>query len=114
MFEEFEIPSNSEIKEEEVKKKSGDRIPATHYVSPEHVVIRSGLGAIKYPSIVGAKADYLNSLSLKLKIKSKNFENDIGKYLFDLALIKLFDISNVFIYLSSRFVVQIKFCYACT
>ena len=72
------------LKKNEVKKKNGEIIPANHFLSPENIVIRSGLGVIEYLRIVGAKADYLNSLSLKLKVKPKNFENYIGKYMFDL------------------------------
>ena len=76
--------SGWKLKKNEVKKKNGERIPATHFLSPENVVIRSGLGVIEYLRIVGYKADYLNSLSLKLKVKPKNFQNYIGKYMFDL------------------------------
>ena len=86
------LPSRLKIKEHGEKEKW--RASPILYLG--NFVTRSGLGVIEYLSIVGAKADYLNSLSLKLKMKPKNFENDIEKYLFDLALIKLFDISNVF------------------
>jgi len=72
------------LKRNEVLKKNGERIPATHFLSPENIVIRSGLGVLEYLRIVGAKAEYLESLSLKFKVKPKNFENYVGKYLYDL------------------------------
>eukprot|EP00092_Neocalanus_flemingeri_P021618 GFUD01023448.1.p1 GENE.GFUD01023448.1~~GFUD01023448.1.p1 ORF type:complete len:761 (+),score=210.60 GFUD01023448.1:49-2283(+) len=72
------------MKKNEVKKKNGERIPATHFLSPEKIVVRSGLGVLEYLRLCGAKPEYLNTLSLKLKVKPKNFENYIGKYMFDL------------------------------
>jgi len=72
------------LKKNEVKKKNGERIPATHFLSPEGVVIRSGLGVLEYLKIGGADIERLKAVSLKLKVRPTNFEKYLQNYVLEL------------------------------
>jgi len=72
------------LKKNEVKKKNGERIPATHFLSPEGVLIRSGLGVLEYLKIGGADIERLKAVSLKLKVRPTNFEKYLQKYVLEL------------------------------
>ena len=69
------------VKVNQIRKANGAMVPATHFLSPEGITVRSGVAVLEYLRLGGWGEPDLTALAKKLKVKESNWAGYRKKYL---------------------------------
>lgn len=69
------------VKQNQIKKPNGTIVPATHFLSPEGIIMRSGVAVLEYLKLGGWGEAEITAQAKKMKIKENNLQVYREKYL---------------------------------
>ena len=70
-------------KKDLIRRRSGETFPITVFLSPEKILIKSGLGVVEYLRLQGVEPARLVGVAETLKIRDRNLNSYIGRIMFD-------------------------------
>ena len=73
------------VKVNQIRKANGTMVPATHFLSPEGITVRSGVAVLEYLRLGGWGEAELTAQARKMKVKESNLKIYREKYLGDEA-----------------------------
>jgi len=70
------------LKHNKIKKKSGEIVTATHFLSPAKVILRTGVAVLEYLRLTGSSLEKLKEIAVSCKIREENVNQYLQKYVY--------------------------------